>query len=465
MSNLSPAQPTRIEVEGASFFTGPWYSYDQVQWLPLPAAGGAWQASFTQDPVWIAHSIPYLPAHEQELAADTAGPLAAWSTLATSEGGRPIDLVRVTAPGDPAGRRLVWLVARQHAWEASGSWVADGLVRWLTSTDPSAALLRREAVVRVVPIADEDNVVLGGSGKDQQPIDVNRDWREGPHWNVVREAIAAIDQTAAAGDYELFIDSHCPGSASTFLAVQPQGMVPASYWQEFTAFRQYLVAATAGGALPYTGATSQWGPSYHPLWYQMSFWHQFTQHPDLRLSLTLETQAATSAGYADLGAGLGRAIEALLDCPEPPGGIASYCTAGVSASGCRATLAACGTPSASAPSGFDLVARNLEGARDGLFFFGSSGRQANPWGNGTSFQCVAPPVTRTPLLAGSGAPGSCQGALWRDLNALWCPGCPAPAKNPGAGATVGVQLWYRDPQSTSNQTTSLSDALEFTLSP
>ena len=284
MSNLSPLQPTRIDVQGASFFTGPWYSYDRVQWQPLPAVPGGYAATFAQDPVWIAHSIPYLPEHEQALLAETAGPYARASLLTTSEGGRPIECLTLTAPGDPTGRRAVWIVGRQHAWEAPGSWVVDGLARWLASPDPSAALLRRGTVVNLVAIADEDNVVLGGSGKDQQPIDVNRDWREAPHWNVVREAIEAIDQSAADGGYALFIDSHCPGSASTFLAVQPQSMVASGYWQDFQAFRQRLVAATTGSALPYTGATSQWGPSYHPLWYQMSFWHQFARYPELRLS-------------------------------------------------------------------------------------------------------------------------------------------------------------------------------------
>ena len=78
---------------------------------------------------------------------------------------------------------------------------------------------------------------------------------------------------------------------------------------------------------------------------------------------------------------------------------------------------------------------------------------------------MVPPVARTALLPGSGTPGECDGGFWLDLNALWCPGCPAPAKNPGSGATVQVQLWYRDPLSTSNQTTSLSDALELDVLP
>ena len=35
----------------------------------------------------------------------------------------------------------------------------------------------------------------------------------------------------------------------------------------------------------------------------------------------------------------------------------------------------------------------------------------------------------------------------------------------GAGAVVQAQLWYRDPWNSSNQTTSLSDAVEFTVGP
>jgi hypothetical protein len=144
---------------------------------------------------------------------------------------------------------------------------------------------------------------------------------------------------------------------------------------------------------------------------------------------------------------------------------ASFCTAGTSASGCQATLSMAGTASASASSGFTLMAANVEGAKDGLFFFGTNGFQANAWGNGSSFQCIVPPVKRAGALAGTGTPGACNGAFAQDLNALWCPTCPSPSKNPGAMAVVQAQLWYRDPLSTSNQTTSFSDAIEFCVAP
>ena len=146
---------------------------------------------------------------------------------------------------------------------------------------------------------------------------------------------------------------------------------------------------------------------------------------------------------------------------EVPAPVA-YCTGGTSASGCTALLSTVGTPSATAASGFDLVATGVEGQKDGLFFFGANGRQANAWGNGTSFQCVVLPVKRAGLLAGSGTQGACDGSFVQDLNARWT---AQPAQNPGTGAVVQAQLWYRDPQSTSNQTTSLSDAVEFVTCP
>jgi hypothetical protein len=159
---------------------------------------------------------------------------------------------------------------------------------------------------------------------------------------------------------------------------------------------------------------------------------------------------------------LGRGAAFIFWRPVQP---VTYCTAGTSASGCKAAISATGYPSAHEMTPFILFATSVEGGKDGLFFFNSNGRQANSWGSGTSYQCVVPPVFRGGLLQGSGTSGTCGGFLSQDLNALWCMTCPKPAKNPGAGAIVQAQLWYRDPFNTSNQTTSLSNAIEFGVNP
>ena len=321
MTNLSAAQPTNLVFADVDFFTRPYYSYDNIHWTEFPAPSGSmYSVTFTQDPVWIAHSIPYTTSHEQALIADLQGPYVEMSVIATSEGGRPIHRLTITAPDGLPGKRGVWFVARQHAWEASASWIADGLGRWLASPDPQAARLRAKAVVNLVAIMDVDQVALGGSGKDQLPIDFNRDWRSTPHWNAVRATIEAIDAFAAAGPYDLFIDAHCPGTASTFLYVQPDSMVSPEYWQRFEEFRQILVANAGSGPLPYSGQYSQVGPTYDPLWNQISLWHQYAAHPELELSLGLETQASSHAGYQGLAEGIGRAFDDFL--PDATTGIA-----------------------------------------------------------------------------------------------------------------------------------------------
>jgi ligand-binding sensor domain-containing protein len=189
-------------------------------------------------------------------------------------------------------------------------------------------------------------------------------------------------------------------------------------------------------------------------------WTVFPYGPSILPHWQLGTVAFDAAGDLWVSA-LSEAVAVYRHERQPE----TFCTAGVSASGCRAMISASGTPSATAGSGFDLAAANAEGSKDGLFFFGANGRQANPWGNGTSFQCVVPPVTRAGLQVGVGTNGLCDGAFLEDLNALWCPTCPRPNKNPGAGALVQAQLWYRDPLNTSNRTTSLSDAIEFAVAP
>jgi hypothetical protein len=143
----------------------------------------------------------------------------------------------------------------------------------------------------------------------------------------------------------------------------------------------------------------------------------------------------------------------------------SYCTAGTSALGCQATITATGQASASAPAGFSLLASGAEGEKAGGFYFGWNGQQAVPWGTSTSLMCVSPPRFRTALLIGGGTASACDGIYALDMNALWCPTCPKPSKNPGIGTVVDAQCWFRDPASTSTVTSALSNAIEFTVGP
>ncbi len=147
-----------------------------------------------------------------------------------------------------------------------------------------------------------------------------------------------------------------------------------------------------------------------------------------------------------------------LDCP----GV--HCTSSTTSNGCTPTIVGSGSPSASASSGYTLCVSSLESQRQGLMFYGVSGAQAAPWAPGSSsFLCVKSPTQRMALQTSAGVGGACDGVFFEDFNAYQ-------AANPGAlgqpfasGQRIDCQAWFRDPAAP--KTTSLSNALEFTLGP
>jgi hypothetical protein len=91
--------------------------------------------------------------------------------------GRDIPLLTITDPAVPeGGKKVVWLMARQHAWETGTSWVADGAVRFLLSNDGEAARIRRSTVFKVIPVFDTDGVADGAVRFNANGYDNNRNW-------------------------------------------------------------------------------------------------------------------------------------------------------------------------------------------------------------------------------------------------------------------------------------------------
>jgi hypothetical protein len=137
--------------------------------------------------------------------------------------------------------------------------------------------------------------------------------------------------------------------------------------------------------------------------------------------------------------------------------VVHYCKAGKSRNDCMAMLTTTGTADLGSSFGFDVIVSGAPGNVNAIFYYGWNGRQANQWGNGTSFQCVMPPVKRTGIISTSGTSGQCNGSSGLDFNTYWWNNFP---KRPPPDTLVQIQFWYRDATNTSNQKTSLSDAIE-----
>ena len=91
--------------------------------------------------------------------------------------GRDIPLWTITDPATPqSGKKTIWLMFRQHAWESGSSWVCDGAARALLADNEEAAALRRAATWKIFPMADPDGVADGGVRFNRKGYDLNRNW-------------------------------------------------------------------------------------------------------------------------------------------------------------------------------------------------------------------------------------------------------------------------------------------------
>src|SRR5262245_8878527 len=61
-----------------------------------------------------------------------------------------------------AQMKVLWLMFRQHSWEAGSSWAGEGALRFLLSADPVAVQIRRTAIFKIFPLCDPDGVARGG---------------------------------------------------------------------------------------------------------------------------------------------------------------------------------------------------------------------------------------------------------------------------------------------------------------
>lgn len=136
----------------------------------------------------------------------------------------------------------------------------------------------------------------------------------------------------------------------------------------------------------------------------------------------------------------------------------SYCTSQANSLGCTGLMSSLGTPSASFGSGFFIRASPIRNQKQGLLFYGTTGRDNVPFLGGT--MCVQGPLRRTPvLLSGGTATGDdCTGAFGIDFNAYIATGV-----NPAlvSGVTLNTQFWSRDSGAPNN--TNLTNGLEFTI--
>lgn len=216
LSDLDPTMPLLLETESSYAGDYCFYSYDQISWSRSNMkSGGIINIPLISNKVYVAHFPPYLYSRITSILdslKNVADNHYQVIELTKSEDGHPVEMVKITDPCyDNGDKKLVWVLGRQHAFEHPANYVTEGMLQFFVSNDPLAQRIRKEAIIYIVPMMDVDSAIDGASGKDQDPVDFNRDWispSHTSHWNAVKAAKTWIANTTSQNELSLFIDSH-----------------------------------------------------------------------------------------------------------------------------------------------------------------------------------------------------------------------------------------------------------------
>lgn len=186
LTNLAGEYDYRAPAYAVTKGTRPVYSYDRVNWQHFSDDQVRYDDAVhhltltftpTADHIWIAHVPPYTNRDLTSLLDSFRGsPFLAKKTIGRTVHGRDLLLLSVTNPKvAEAQKRVVWLMFRQHAWEAGSSWAGDGAIRYLLSDGQKAGILDR-IIFQIFPICDPDGVAEGGVRYNRNGFDLNRNW-------------------------------------------------------------------------------------------------------------------------------------------------------------------------------------------------------------------------------------------------------------------------------------------------
>ena len=211
------------------------YSYDNYNWhianaIQSNASLNVFRLPASKsDTIFVALTYPYTYSKLLEFTGSLAKNYNFdTTTLTYSEHGRKVPLLIISGTSnDTVSRDMIWIIARQHAFEAPANYFIEGFIEYLVSNDSLAIFFRKQNIAYIVPMMDVDNVAEGKSGRGQLPVDFNRDWTDTAHWTAIEEVQNLISSTAELNNFRIFIDVHSVfpdfyDTTLTFFNIYPQ---------------------------------------------------------------------------------------------------------------------------------------------------------------------------------------------------------------------------------------------------
>lgn len=166
---------------------------------------------------WIAHVAPYTNENLMRLR----GRIAKTPTFQEEKIGKTVDGRDLLLWTLGTGKKTIWLMFRQHSWEAGSSWAGEGALLELAKN----AELRRQYTWKVFPLCDPDGVARGGVRFNVHGYDLNRNWdtRDPVKMPEITAQRNAVEKWLKSGrSVDLFFSLHNT-ETSEYLEGPPEG--------------------------------------------------------------------------------------------------------------------------------------------------------------------------------------------------------------------------------------------------
>ena len=234
---------------------GPAVSLDGENWEWLGAKSSPDRKTFTYSNtaghkrVYFALSHCYRSINlKRFIDKHKKNPLFNASVLTVSEKGADIPIFTI---GKQGAERHIFLTARHHACEATGSYVLEGFIEQLFSAGNG---ILKNHKIHVVPFIDYDGVIAGDQGKRRAPHDHNRDYEGDSIYASVRAVKALADNYG--GKIAAAFDFHSPwlwgGDNDTAHILRAENR-PDGALRFFEIMRARYGAAGESGQIPFDG--------------------------------------------------------------------------------------------------------------------------------------------------------------------------------------------------------------------
>lgn len=155
-------------------------SYDRQHWFRVPTEFDGKNLTITHTPehdtTYFAYFAPYSYERHQDLIHSAQLDIdCQLQVLGQTLDGRDISLLKVGEEG--AGKKVIWLTARQHPGESMAEWFMEGFIdRLLDEDDGVARSLLNNAVFYLVPNMNPDGSVRGHLRTNANGVNLNREW-------------------------------------------------------------------------------------------------------------------------------------------------------------------------------------------------------------------------------------------------------------------------------------------------